>query len=161
MKNHCNCKYFPEHKLPDNVIATTDAKAALLDADFCLHAVPVQIIPQALGNPYQPFVLLSGPSFALELMNKLPTAMVVASKDKKLAHATQQLLAFISLEKSALQGCYRGRNCRGTKKIVLAIAAGIVEGMNLGNNSMAALVAQGCSEIRWLATKVFHLFCNI
>jgi glycerol-3-phosphate dehydrogenase (NAD+) len=32
-----------------------------------------QIIPQALGNPYQPFVLLSGPSFALELMNKLPT----------------------------------------------------------------------------------------
>lgn len=37
---------------------------------------------------------------------------------------------------------------------MLAIAAGIVEGMNLGNNSMAALVSQGCSEIRWLATKV-------
>lgn len=37
---------------------------------------------------------------------------------------------------------------------MLAIAAGIVEGMNLGNNCMAALVAQGCSEIRWLATKV-------
>lgn len=37
-------KYFPEHKLPDNVIATTDAKAALLDADFCLHAVPVQVL---------------------------------------------------------------------------------------------------------------------
>lgn len=37
-------KYFPEHKLPDNVIATTDAKMALLGADFCLHAVPVQVI---------------------------------------------------------------------------------------------------------------------
>lgn len=36
-------KYFPEHKLPENVIATTDAKAALLDADYCLHAVPVQV----------------------------------------------------------------------------------------------------------------------
>lgn len=32
-----------------------------------------QIIPQALGNPRQPFIALSGPSFALELMNKLPT----------------------------------------------------------------------------------------
>lgn len=42
----------------------------------------------------------------------------------------------------------------GALKNVLAIAAGIVEGMNLGNNSMAALVAQGCSEIRWLTTKV-------
>jgi glycerol-3-phosphate dehydrogenase (NAD+) len=111
------------------VIATTDAKAALLDADYCLHAVPVQfsssflegiadyvdpglpfislskglelntlrmmsqIIPIALKNPRQPFVALSGPSFALELMNNLPTAMVVASKDKKLANAVQQLLA--------------------------------------------------------------------
>lgn len=36
-------KYFPEHKLPDNVIATTDAKTALLGADYCLHAVPVQV----------------------------------------------------------------------------------------------------------------------
>ncbi|XP_061945339.1 glycerol-3-phosphate dehydrogenase [NAD(+)] 2, chloroplastic isoform X3 [Populus nigra] len=190
-ENHCNCKYFPEHKLPDNVIATTDAKAALLDADFCLHAVPVQfsssflegiaeyvdpdlpfislskglelntlrmmsqIIPQALGNPYQPFVLLSGPSFALELMNKLPTAMVVASKDKKLAHATQQLLASSHLRISTSRDV-TGVEIAGALKNVLAIAAGIVEGMNLGNNSMAALVAQGCSEIRWLATKCLH-----
>lgn len=182
-------KYFPEHKLPDNVIATTDAKAALLDADFCLHAVPVQfsssflegiaeyvdpglpfislskglelntlrmmsqIIPQALGNPYQPFVLLSGPSFALELMNKLPTAMVVASKDKKLAHAAQQLLASSHLRISTSRDV-TGVEIAGALKNVLAIAAGIVEGMNLGNNSMAALVAQGCSEIRWLATKM-------
>ncbi|XP_011015385.1 PREDICTED: glycerol-3-phosphate dehydrogenase [NAD(+)] 2, chloroplastic isoform X2 [Populus euphratica] len=188
-ENHFNCKYFPEHKLPDNVIATTDAKAALLDADFCLHAVPVQfsssflegiaeyvdpglpfislskglelntlrmmsqIIPQALGNPYQPFVLLSGPSFALELMNKLPTAMVVASKDKKLAHATQQLLASSHLRISTSRDV-TGVEIAGALKNVLAIAAGIVEGMNLGNNSMAALVAQGCSEIRWLATKM-------
>lgn len=42
----------------------------------------------------------------------------------------------------------------GALKNVLAIAAGIVEGMDLGNNCMAALVAQGCSEIRWLATKM-------
>lgn len=40
----CSSKYFPEHKLPENVIATTDVKAALLGADFCFHAVPVQVI---------------------------------------------------------------------------------------------------------------------
>lgn len=36
-------KYFPKHKLPENVVATNDAKAALLGADYCLHAVPVQV----------------------------------------------------------------------------------------------------------------------
>ncbi|KAL3524066.1 hypothetical protein ACH5RR_016900 [Cinchona calisaya] len=186
---HCNCKYFANHQLPENVIATTDAKAALLDADFCFHAVPVQfssafleevaasvdpglpfislskglelntlrmmsqIIPKALKNPRQPFIVLSGPSFALELMNKLPTAMVVASKDKKMANAVQQLLASKTMRISTSSDV-TGVEIAGALKNVLAIAAGIVEGLNLGNNSMAALVAQGCSEIRWLATKM-------
>ena len=51
-----------------------------------------------------------------------------------------------------------GVEIAGALKNVLAIAAGIVEGMNLGNNCMAALVAQGCSEIRWLAEKVWHRY---
>ena len=42
----------------------------------------------------------------------------------------------------------------GALKNVLAIAAGMVEGLELGNNAMAALVAQGCAEIRWLAGKM-------
>ncbi|KAL6980849.1 Threonine aldolase [Sarracenia purpurea var. burkii] len=111
-EKHCNFKYFPGHNLPENVSATTDFKAALLNADFCLHAVPVQfsssflerisdyvdpclpfislskglelntlrmmsqIIPQALRNPRQPYIVLSGPSFALELMKKLPTGQL-------------------------------------------------------------------------------------
>ncbi|KAL5710070.1 glycerol-3-phosphate dehydrogenase (NAD(+)) [Ranunculus cassubicifolius] len=188
-QHHYNRKYFPEHKLPANVIATTSAKAALLGADFCLHAIPVQssssflesvsehvdpnlpfislskglelntlrlmsqIIPHALKNPRQPFVALSGPSFALELMNKLPTALVVASKDKNLASACQQLLSSQHLRITASSDVI-GVEIAGALKNVLAIAAGIVVGMNLGNNSMAALVAQGCSEIRWLATKM-------
>ncbi|KAG8380984.1 hypothetical protein BUALT_Bualt06G0073300 [Buddleja alternifolia] len=188
-ENHFNCKYFPAHQLPENVIATTDAKAALQGADFCFHAVPVQfsasflegvaefvdpgmpfislskglelntfrmmsqIIPRGLKNPRQPYVVLSGPSFALELMNKLPTAMVVASKDKKMANAVQQLLASRSLRINTSSDV-TGVEIAGALKNVLAIAAGIVEGLNLGNNSMAALVSQGCSEIRWLATKM-------
>ncbi|XP_024971369.1 glycerol-3-phosphate dehydrogenase [NAD(+)] 2, chloroplastic isoform X1 [Cynara cardunculus var. scolymus] len=188
-EKHYNGKYFPDHKLPENVIATMDAKTALTRADFCLHAVPVQfscsflegvadyvepglpfislskglelntlrmmsqIIPQTLRNSRQPYVALSGPSFALELMNKLPTAMVVASKDKKLANTVQQLLASRNLRINTTSDVI-GVEIAGALKNVLAIAAGIVEGLNLGNNSMAALVAQGCSEIRWLSTKM-------
>ncbi|CAN1151421.1 Glycerol-3-phosphate dehydrogenase [NAD(+)] 2, chloroplastic [Linum perenne] len=157
--HHCNRKYFPQHKLPVNVIATTDPKIALLGADYCFHAVPVQfsslflesiadcvdpglpfislskglelntfrtmsqIIPKALKNPRQPFVALSGPSFALELMNKLPTAMVVASKDRKLANAAQQLLASSHLRIST-------------------------------SSDVTGVEIAGCSEIRWLATKM-------
>ncbi|XP_042381271.1 glycerol-3-phosphate dehydrogenase [NAD(+)] 2, chloroplastic-like [Zingiber officinale] len=188
-ETHFNFKYFPEHRLPENIMATTSAKDALLGADFCLHAVPVQfsssflqgisqhvdpnlpfislskglelntlrtmsqIIPCALRNPRQPFVVLSGPSFAIELMGKMPTAMVVASKDKKLARSAQQLLASPNLRISSSRDV-TGVEIAGALKNVLAIASGIVEGMNLGNNCMAALVAQGCSEIRWLATKM-------
>ncbi|KAL9233863.1 hypothetical protein vseg_008802 [Gypsophila vaccaria] len=188
-ESNCNSKYFPNHKLPQNLRATTDAKLALQGADFCLHAVPVQftasflesivdfvdpslpfislskglelntlrmmsqIIPQTLKNPRQPFVALSGPSFALEIMNKLPTAMVVASRDKKLANEVQQFLASDKLRINTSNDV-TGVEIAGALKNVLAIAAGIVVGMNLGNNSMAALVAQGCSEIRWLAKKM-------
>ena len=42
----------------------------------------------------------------------------------------------------------------GALKNVLAIAAGIVEGLDLGHNALAALIAQGCAEIRWLAEKL-------
>lgn len=42
----------------------------------------------------------------------------------------------------------------GALKNVLAIAAGIVEGLDLGHNALAALIAQGCAEIRWLSQKV-------
>eukprot|EP00250_Pteridium_aquilinum_P015109 c22383_g1_i1 orf=102-1442(+) len=52
-----------------------------------------QVIPRALGNQRQSVAVISGPSFSIELMDELPTAMVVASKDKELARAAQQLLA--------------------------------------------------------------------
>ncbi|KAL2611265.1 hypothetical protein R1flu_022957 [Riccia fluitans] len=187
--SHINSKYFPRHKLPLNVRATTDPRAALEGAEYCIHAVPVQssasflrsisefvpptlpilsvskglelstlemmsqVIPRALGNPRQPVCVLSGPSFSIELMDELPTALVAASKDKELAKAAQQLLASRYLRVNTSSDVV-GVEMAGALKNVLAIAAGIVEGMELGNNCMAALVAQGCAEIRWLAEKM-------
>lgn len=112
-----------------------------------------QVIPRALGNQWQPVAVISGPSFSIELMDELPTAMVVASKDRELARAAQQLLASRYLRINTSSDVV-GVEIAGALKNVLAIAAGIVEGMELGNNCMAALVAQGCSEIRWLAEKM-------
>ncbi|XP_042375112.1 glycerol-3-phosphate dehydrogenase [NAD(+)], chloroplastic-like isoform X2 [Zingiber officinale] len=145
-ETHFNFKYFPEHKLPENIMATTSAKDALLGADFCLHAVPVQMLDSHVCIIFIP----EAKSF---LMTFGVAAMVAASKDKKLARAAQQLLASPNLRISSSRDV-TGVEIAGALKNVLAIASGIVEGMNLGNNCMAALVAQGCSEIRWLATKM-------
>ncbi|CAI5473790.1 unnamed protein product [Closterium sp. Yama58-4] len=123
-----------------------------------------EVIPRGLGNPRQPVVILSGPTFAVEIIRELPTgesklqmrdeeALVAASKDLALAKRAQKLLASKTLRVNTTTDVV-GVEMAGALKNVLAIAAGIVEGMQLGNNCMAALVAQGCSEIRWLAEKM-------
>eukprot|EP00899_Mesostigma_viride_P007217 jgi/Mesvir1/16497/Mv10050-RA.1 len=111
------------------------------------------VIKEGLNNKRQPIAILSGPTFASELMQKLPTAIVTASKDPALGKSVQELFASQYLRVNTSTDVI-GVEMAGALKNVLAIAAGMVEGMNLGNNAIAALVAQGCSEIRWLAVKV-------
>ncbi|BDA41583.1 Glycerol-3-phosphate dehydrogenase [NAD(P)+] [Coccomyxa sp. Obi] len=111
-----------------------------------------EVIPSALGRR-QPAAFLSGPSFAKEIMDLRPTGVVAASKDKKLAREMQCLFASPYLRVNITTDVTGVEIC-GALKNVLALAAGIVEGLDLGNNAMAALVAQGCAEIRWLAEKM-------
>jgi glycerol-3-phosphate dehydrogenase (NAD+) len=111
-----------------------------------------ELIPVALGRE-QPLCVLSGPTFAIELMRGLPTAIVAASADAKLALRVQRLYASSNLRVNTSSDVV-GVETAGALKNVLAIAAGIVEGLALGHNAMAALVAQGCSEIRWLAERM-------
>ncbi|GMH42929.1 hypothetical protein BSKO_10851 [Bryopsis sp. KO-2023] len=101
----------------------------------------------------QPSVFMSGPSFAREIMERRPTLFVAASRDRKLARRIQQLFAsqYVRVNTSA---DVVGVEVCGATKNVLAIAAGIVEGLDLGHNAMAGLIAQGCSEIRWLSKKM-------
>ena len=114
-----------------------------------------ELIPTALGRK-QPLAVLSGPSFAIELMQGLPTAIVAASEDVKLAVKVQRLFASSNLRVNTSTDVV-GVEMAGALKNVLAIAAGIVEGLQLGNNAMAALVAQGCSESACGATAVLSL----
>mmetsp|Transcript_35403 Transcript_35403/g.56931 ORF Transcript_35403/g.56931 Transcript_35403/m.56931 type:complete len:354 (-) Transcript_35403:167-1228(-) len=111
-----------------------------------------EVIPAGLGRD-QPLAVLSGPTFAVELMQGLPTAIVAASTDEALAWRVQRLFGSSCLRVNTSTDVV-GVEMSGALKNVLAIAAGIVEGLNLGNNAMAALVAQGCAEIRWLAGKM-------
>eukprot|EP00898_Chlorokybus_atmophyticus_P006678 jgi/Chlat1/7010/Chrsp56S00526 len=112
-----------------------------------------QIIPAALKRPRQPLAVLSGPTFSSEMMAQMPTAIVAASKDAELSRRVQQLFASQYLRVNTSSDVV-GVEMAGALKNVLAIASGIVAGMDLGNNAQAALVAQGCSEIRWLAEKM-------
>jgi glycerol-3-phosphate dehydrogenase (NAD+) len=111
-----------------------------------------EVIPEALGRKH-PAAFLSGPSFAKEVMEGRPTAVVVASKDASVARKFQQMFACSYLRVNTSTDVV-GVEIAGAMKNVLAIAAGIVDGMDLGHNALAALVAQGCTEIRWLAEKM-------
>jgi glycerol-3-phosphate dehydrogenase (NAD+) len=141
------------HSIAEYVPATLPFLSVSKGLELSSLEMMSQVIPRALGNPRQPVAVISGPSFAIELMDELPTAIVAASRDKELARACQQLLASRYLRVNTSTDVV-GVEMAGALKNVLAVAAGIVEGMELGNNCMAALVAQGCSEIRWLAEKM-------
>jgi len=108
------------------------------------------LIAECLGEQ-QPLAIMSGPSFAVEVMQQKPTSVVAASTDVALAKTCQQLFACPYLRVNQSNDVL-GVEIAGALKNVLAIAAGIVDGMELGHNAMAGIVQQGCSEIRWLAT---------
>lgn len=108
-----------------------------------------EIFPQAL-DPEQPTAFLSGPSFAKELLERQPTAVVIASRDQHLAETFQRLFASKWLRVYTASDVV-GVEVGGALKNVIAIAAGIAEGLGLGMNSMAALVTRGCSEMKRLA----------
>jgi glycerol-3-phosphate dehydrogenase (NAD(P)+) len=93
---------------------------------------------------------LSGPSFATEVARGDPTAVTVASTDPEVAGFIQREFsdsAFRVYTSDDVIGVELG----GALKNVIAIAAGIVEGLNLGHNSAAALITRGLAEITRLA----------
>lgn len=82
-----------------------------------------------------------------------PTALVVASRDRALIRRAQRLFSSPYMRVSSTTDV-TGVEIAGALKNVLAIAAGIVDGMGLGLNATAAVTAQGTMEIRWLAERM-------
>src|SRR5579872_7166511 len=113
------------------------------------HLRMSQVVEQELGSG-RPVVVLSGPSFAVEVAYELPTAVLVASTS---AVATEQVQAEFRGASFRLYGSddVIGVEMGGAMKNIIAIAAGVVEGLGLGHNALAALITRGLAEISRLA----------
>jgi len=99
-----------------------------------------------LGDYLRAFATLSGPTFALETARGDPTAAVIASKDVDFAQELQSVLSFATFRLYRSEDVV-GVELAGSLKNVIAIAAGVVEGLGLGSNTNAALVTRGLHEI--------------
>jgi glycerol-3-phosphate dehydrogenase (NAD(P)+) len=98
------------------------------------------------------YVCLSGPSFAREVVVGQPTAVVAAGLNREDCRTVQEQLSFENLRiytNDDLVGVELG----GAVKNVIAIAAGMVTGLGLGSNSLAALITRGLAEITRLAMR--------
>jgi glycerol-3-phosphate dehydrogenase (NAD(P)+) len=111
-------------------------------------ALPSEVAAQELGAGW-PAAVLSGPSFAVEVARGVPTALVVASSEIALALRARDLLSSPSLRFYANRDPL-GVQLAGALKNVIAIAAGVLDGLGAGHNTLAALVTRGLAEMRRL-----------
>jgi len=175
-----NDRFLPGIELPAAIIPESDLPRAIGEAECVVVAVPSQPfreVTRQLGDfsnmvvsvtkgieydtgltmcgvlaqtaPRATCAALSGPSFAIEVARDIPTAIVAASRDPATATAVQSLFnrpAFRVYTSSDVLGVELG----GALKNVIAIAAGVGDGLGFGDNSKAALVTRAIVEIRRL-----------
>lgn len=95
------------------------------------------------------FCVITGPSHAEEVSRKMPTTVVVASTNPKLAKDIRTIFStpnFRVYSSNDLLGCELG----GSLKNVIAIAAGVIDGLDMGDNTKAALITRGLAEMKRL-----------
>jgi glycerol-3-phosphate dehydrogenase (NAD(P)+) len=101
--------------------------------------------------PRRPVAVLSGPSFAREVAQARPTALVIASGEEEIAADLQRRLAGPALRLYTNRDVV-GVELGGAVKNVMAIATGLGDGLGLGENARAALITRGLAEIVRLGT---------
>jgi glycerol-3-phosphate dehydrogenase (NAD(P)+) len=171
-----NPRYLPSADL-SGIAAVTIADAPVEDFDVVAVAVPsrafadvVATIPgdapvltltkgldPATGNllhtlvENRPVAVLSGPTFAEEIAAGLPCATVIASRDEALAERLQQEInsqlfrVYVNTDLTGVEFC-------GAAKNVIALAAGGVDGLQLGDNAKAAVITRGVAEMTRLGS---------
>jgi glycerol-3-phosphate dehydrogenase (NAD(P)+) len=108
------------------------------------HLRMTEVVAQIL--PHHPSGVLTGPNLAREVVAGQPAATVVAMTDEAIAREVQELLrtdTFRVYTNPDLVGC----ETAGATKNVLAIAAGMIQGLGLGDSSLAALITRGLAEL--------------
>jgi len=114
--------------------------------------LPHQVVAASIPQNF-PRGVLSGPSFALEVARGLPTALTLASDDGEFARQTAQSLHHARLRIYSSTDVV-GVEVGGAVKNVLAIAAGISDGLGFGHNARAALITRGLAEMARLGLKL-------
>jgi glycerol-3-phosphate dehydrogenase (NAD(P)+) len=130
--------------LASHIANPTPVVACAKGIEHGTHKFMTDVIAEAASHA-QP-AILSGPSFADDVARGLPTAVTLAAKDEELASHLVQALGsptFRPYHSTDVRGVEIG----GAAKNVLAIAAGIVVGRNLGASALAALTTRGFSEL--------------
>ena len=166
-----NPRYLPQVEL-DGVGATTTAEAPLLEADLLVVAVPSRAfagvvaelpgeapvlsltkgLDPATGDRLSTLVrgrgvaVLSGPNFAEEIAAGLPGAAVIASEEEALAERLQTEINSTTF-RVYVNGDLVGVELCAAAKNVIALAAGAVDGLRLGDNAKAALITRGLAEM--------------
>lgn len=110
--------------------------------------LPLEVAAARLG-PAVPVAAISGPSFAEEVARGAPTAVVIAAAEAQLARSVQDRLSGETL-RLYTNADVVGVQIAAALKNVVAIAAGIADGLGFGNNTIAAIVTRGLAEIRRL-----------
>ncbi|MFH2092657.1 MAG: NAD(P)H-dependent glycerol-3-phosphate dehydrogenase [Pseudomonadota bacterium] len=118
------------------------------------HMTMTQILAEKIDHlPQINIAVLSGPSFAKEVANKVPTVVAVAATSKEVGEYVQQIFSCPTF-RVYMNNDPIGTQIGGAMKNVLAIAAGICDGMNMGLNPRAALITRGLTEMNRLGTKL-------
>jgi glycerol-3-phosphate dehydrogenase (NAD(P)+) len=131
---------------PDAVLVSATKGVEVESGKRISEVVSEVVGPEAATR----FVCLSGPSFAQEVAAGLPTAVVAASRDEELARAVQRAFGVQNFRVYTNPDVI-GAELGGATKNVMAVAAGMVAGLGLGANSVAALVTRGLAEMTRLA----------
>jgi glycerol-3-phosphate dehydrogenase (NAD(P)+) len=126
--------------LPERALIASATKGIETDSLSLMHEVAKAVLP-----PHR-FVALSGPSFAREVHAGQPTAVVASSTDPAAASSVQRLFTTGSFRVYSNTDVI-GTELAGAVKNVIAIGAGVAEGLGLGHNPRAALITRGLAEI--------------
>ncbi|MDD2319280.1 MAG: NAD(P)-dependent glycerol-3-phosphate dehydrogenase [Geobacteraceae bacterium] len=129
--------------IAEGTVLVNAAKGIELDTLMTISQISAELLPAAF---YANFSVLSGPSFAREVALEMPTAVVAASPVASIAQRVQETFStpwFRVYTNSDMVGVELG----GSIKNVIAIAAGISDGLGLGYNPRAALITRGLAEI--------------
>jgi glycerol-3-phosphate dehydrogenase (NAD(P)+) len=138
-------------------------RSVLLQAKPFLHRKPVivcaskgielqslspmsQVVEEALKGIHPRYAILSGPSFAHEVIRKMPTAVTLGCADRRLGAEIQSLMS-TDCFRVYTSTDYKAVELGGAFKNVIAIAAGISDGLGFGLNARAALITRGLAEM--------------